>query len=307
MTRKLQAKSKAKTAALAVLLAGGVAHGAWAHTPYLLPNAFDAERDHVTLQGSLTEDDYFSPDIALKATSYVETLPDGQIQTIAPAVVLKDLALVEAPLDASGTYRFSTGQFIARSNKMALIDGKWVMVRPAGMPQRHDPDHASGADSGRGGEKHEPPHGDGPHAIAEAEVPVGARTMLVEGVLTAETYVSKGAPTKAALAISGKGLELLPITHPDSIYVDQGFAFKFLLDGAAAADVPITVYRAGDAYDDKKISAEVKTNASGAAKLSFERPGVYLLTAHYPSERPAEGAAPAARSYVYSLTFEVTR
>ncbi|MHB8283186.1 MAG: DUF4198 domain-containing protein [Caulobacteraceae bacterium] len=300
-------KSQGVTAALAAVLSLGAGQAALAHTPYLLPNAFDAERDHVTLEGSLTEDAYFSPDIALKTTSYVETLPDGRSQAIAPAAMLKDLALVEAPLDASGTYRFSTGQFIARANKMALIDGKWVMVRPAGESERHGPDHASGADAGHDGGKHgDHTHGDGPHGVSEADLPAGARTMLTGGVLTAETYVSKGAPTQAALATSGKGLELKPVTHPNAIYVDQGFAFKFLLDGAPAAGVPISVYRSGDAYDDKKITAEVKTDASGAAKVGFERPGVYLLTAHYPAGR-AEGDAPVARSYVYSLTFEVTR
>lgn len=300
-------KSQGVTVVLGAVLAIAAAPSVWAHTPYLLPNAFDAERDHVTLQGSLTEDDYFSPDIALKTTAYIETLPDGQTRTLAPAIVLKDLALVEAPLEAAGTYRFSTGQFVARSNKMALIDGRWVMVRPAGMPEHHEPDHASGADAARGGEKHgERPHGDGPHGVSESDLPAGAKTMLVEGVLTAETYVSKGAPTQAALATSGKGFELKPLTHPDSIYVDQGFAFKFLLDGAAAAGVPITVYRSGDAYDEKKIIAEVKTDVAGAAKVSFERPGVYLLTAHYPLGH-AEGDAPTARNYVYSLTFEVTR
>ncbi len=300
-------KSQGVTAVMAAVLAVGAGHAASAHTPYLLPNAFDAERDHVTLEGSLTEDAYFSPDIALKTTAYVETLPNGRTQIVAPAAMLKDLALVEAPLDATGTYRFSTGQFVARTNKMALIDGKWVMVRPAGGRDNHEPDHASGAD-GHGGEKHgEHPHGDGPHGVSEADVPAGAKTMLVEGVLTAETYVSKGAPTQAALATSGKGLELAPVTHPDSIYVDQGFAFKFLLDSAPAAGVPISVYRSGDAYDEKRITAEVKTDATGAAKVSFERPGVYLLTAHYPSEAHVEGAAPAARTYVYSLTFEVTR
>ncbi len=288
-------------ATAACALAWGQA--ASSHTPYLLPNAFDAERDHITLQGALTEDDYFNPDIPLKAEVYEETTPDGAHLAIAPTAILKDVAVIEAPLAQSGTYRFSTGAFVGRKMSMANVGGRWAMVRPAGGGERRPPtnDHAAGADGGK-------PAGDGPpQAVAEADVPAGAARLQVENVMTVETYVSKGAPTEAALQPSGHGFELKPITHPNGIYMDQGFAFQLLIDGAPAAGVGVTVYRSGDIYDEHKIAAEAKTGATGEAKISFERPGVYLLTAHYPGGQRAQDTPPQAHAYVYSLTFEVTR
>jgi hypothetical protein len=287
---------------LCVLAGVSLGGAALARTPYLLPNAFDAERDHITLQGALTEDDYFNPDSPLKAEVYQETTPDGAHRAIAPTAILKDLAIIEAPLPQTGTYRFSTGAFVGRTMSMAKVDGRWMMVRPVGGGDHRPPvsDHA-GPDSGK-------PAGEGPPpGLTEADVPAGAARMTVDNVMTVETYVSKGAPTKAALQPSGHGLELKPITHPNSIYVDQGFAFQLLIDGAPAPGVGVTVYRAGDVYDEHKIAAEAKTGAGGEAKLSFDRPGVYLLTAHYPGGARAPDAPPAARAYVYSLTFEVTR
>jgi hypothetical protein len=125
--------------------------------------------------------------------------------------------------------------------------------------------------------------------------------------MTAETYVSKGPPNQGPLKTSGSGFELKPITHPNAVYVDQGFTFQFLIDGAPAPGVGVTIYRAGDVYDDRKITAQMRTGPQGQATARFERPGVYLLTAHYPSGSQAPGVTPPARSYVYSLTFEVTR
>jgi hypothetical protein len=311
MTNRAFGAATAMATAFAALWGLGLPQAAQAHTPYLLPNAFDAERDHITLQGSLTEDDYFNPDIALHATTYVETTPAGEHKDLAPAIVLKDLAVLEAPLAETGTYRFSTGQFVARSQKMALVGGRWLVVR---QPGGHGPpmsDHAASADAAQPQHEHKDEHKhkeeEGPPAIAAADVPAGAKTIEVQNIQTAETYVSKGAPTEAALRTSGQGLELKPTTHPNSIYADEGFAFHLLIDGQPAANAPVSVYREGDTYDEHKIAAEAKTDASGAAKISFDRPGVYLLTTHYAAGPHTPDGPPPARTYVYSLTFEVTR
>ena len=51
--------------------------GALAHSPYLLPNAFDlVERKHVTVEASFTET-FFVPDVAMKADDYHVVSPDG--------------------------------------------------------------------------------------------------------------------------------------------------------------------------------------------------------------------------------------
>lgn len=310
MTNRALGAAAMMTTALALWLP----QAAQAHTPYLLPNVFDAERDHITLQGALTEDDYFNPDIALKTTNYVETTPSGDHKGLAPAIVLKDVAVLEAALPDAGTYRFSTGQFVARRQEMALVNGRWMLVRPSGGGHAQPSDHAASADVAQPKPDHDHASGahehkdeEGPPAIAAADVPAGAQIIEVQNIQTAETYVSKGAPTDKATQPTSQGLELQPVTHPNSIYVDQGFSFRLLVDGKPLPNAPISVYRAGDTYDEHKLTAELKSDADGMARVSFERPGVYLLTTHAASAPRTADGPPPTRNYVYSLTFEVTR
>ena len=305
-------KLTSRTLAGLALLTLAAAPAARAHTPYLLPNTFNPERPRVTLQAALTEDDYFNPDIALNVPAYVVTSPSGKPSEIKPNAVLKDVAVVEASLDEAGTYRFSTGNVVQRKNTVALVGGKWLNVRqpragrPAGEGAQAAPPARPAGDARPA--QAAPPQEEGPpNSIAAADVPTGARTMTTEQVMKVETYVSKGAPTDTALKTSGEGFELKPGTHPNAIYVDQGFAFQLLVDNQPAANVPISVYRSGNIYDDRRIAVELKTDAKGAGHVAFTQPGVYLLTTHYPVARPAPGEAPPARSYTYSLTFEVTR
>ena len=287
----------------------GAAALAQAHTPYLLPNAFDAERQRVTLQGAQTEDDYFNPDIALNAAAYVETLPSGQQTQLAPSATLKDMVLIEAPLAEPGTYRFSTGALVTRKTTLVNVGGKWLFVRQPrpGRPPGEGPAPARrpqppGGGEG-GGEAEGPPSG----SVAAGDVPANAPTIQTESVMTVETYVSKGAPTDTALKTTGSGFELKPATHPNAVYVDQGFAFQLLVDGQPVAGAPISVYRSGNIYDDRRIAVELRTDAQGNAKIPFAQPGVYLMTTHYPASPTPPGDKPPPRNYIYSLTFEVTR
>ena len=62
---------------------------------------------------------------------------------------------------------------------------------------------------------------------------------------------------------SGRSRAPLTITHPNAVYVDQGFSFQLLVDGAPAAGVPISVYRSGNVYDDRRIAALAEAGAFG--------------------------------------------
>lgn len=286
---------------------GAMAAGmAMAHAPYLLPGSFAVTKDHVTLQGAMTEDAYFIPEFAIRAGDYLMTDPSGKEAKIAAVTQFKDLVVVEAPLPGDGTYKIGTGDRVGRTLKMAKIDGQWRVVRPANAPARQQaaapaPGQMQGQMQGQA--PGVPAQGQ-PRAIEASAVPPGAETAEVDTVLKAETYVTRGAPSPGALAVSGKGFELKPVTHPNEIFLDTGFALEMLADGKPIGDLKLTVYRGGNSYDEKTVFAETKTDARGQALLTFDRPGVYLVAARYPGRTP-EGVKPAPRNYVYSLTFEV--
>lgn len=253
-----------------------------AHMPYLKPTTFTPHREFVTVESAMSADMFFLPDFPIRGDGdYWATGPSGETVKATSATVHKEFAVAEVALPGPGTYRLSTGERPGRATKFARIDGEWKMVRPAGAP------------GGRG--------------VDESAVPAGAETMTSTGYTRAEAYVTRGAPDRGALKPTGKGLELEPVTHPNEIYAGEAFKFRLLNDGQAAGDVAFAIYRAGDQHAEKRYTYSAKTDAAGAAAVTFDQAGIYVLVASYPPRTPGEPMTPVAKSSTYSLTFEVTR
>lgn len=285
-----------KIGVAALLLAAAtslaVTPAAAAHKPYVLPFNFSPDRDYVGVEGGMVEDAYFVPDFAIRGSGdWVVIGPDG-VANAAKQTSLKSIEVLDAPLPVEGTYRIGTGARPGRSGKAARIDGVWRSVRPApapGAPPRRAEPQAESAT--------------GP--IEADKVPAGAEVIETQGFLIAETYVTRGTPNAGALKPSGKGFEVEPITHPNEIFVDEGFSFRTLVDGKPAANLAISVYRGDESYDEGRTTIEAKTDAEGKVTLKFPKPGVYMINTRYPGQT-APGAAPAPRNWGYSLTVEVT-
>ena len=294
-----------RSVAFAVLLAPALAGGpAAAHAPFLRPLNFSPSRDYVTVLGGMHEETVFVSDFALRPGDFFVIGPDGVRTKLEGQATLKGISAVDVPLPASGTYRITTGDRIGREATMAKVDGVWRVVRGAGGPGR--PGGGEGAPRREGAPGPGPrPGGEGPPPLDPSAVPAGAPTMKTTGVLKAETYVSRGAPSTAALKASGQGFELEPVTHPDEVFLDKGFSFRLLTDGTPAAGVPVHVRRGDEQYADTKTDMTVTTDAQGRATARFPRQGVYILEARYPAE-PAPGAAPAPRTTSLSVSLEVT-
>jgi len=286
---------------LAVLLG---ASSAAAHTPYLVPMNFAVTGDHVTLHAAMTGEVFFVPERAIPTTAFSLTDPDGTSQTLT-GTSFKDLVLIEAPIAGDGTYKIST-EAPGRRFKMAKVDGKWQMVRPAtagAPPYREDAREAGRAGAENAGANAASPQGQQPRrGVDEASLPAGTKIVETQSVTKLETYITKGAPSP--VTTTGKGFELKPVTHPNEIFSDQDFTFALLFNGKPVQELSVDVFRGGNAYDDRKVAAETKTDGKGEIRLHLERPGVYLLTARYP-ERGDPAQEPAAKAYNYALSFEV--
>lgn len=306
MTTTLNKTQMRRWCAGAALLAASQL--AAAHTPYLLPLTFSVSRPHVSLQAAISDELFFVPEGALRTDYYVVN-PAGVRSKLERLTHLKDFTSVEADTPETGTYRFVTGDEGARVTRLVKIDGTWRMVRAARNPNAQQA-QAGGdmqprpATAASAPARAAPPGP--PRFVDEAAIPAGAETTEVLNLRRLETYVSKGAPSRGALATSGQGLEVRPVTHPNEIFIDQGFTFDALVDGAPVPGLEFTVYRAGNAYEDKKVFAEAKTDPRGRIALKFDKPGIYLMTARYPAASSGPIVEkPAPRSYGYTLTFEV--
>jgi uncharacterized GH25 family protein len=238
-----------------------------AHAPFLLPNTFDvSNRKHVTVFASFTET-FFEPDVVMKADDYHLIGPDGTKVPLMP-IYAQDLAVIEAPITAPGTYRISTGQRSGRTAKAALVNGEWEFLERDKAP------------------------------------PAGAKVYDVKSITTADVFVSRGAPTQNALAPRNAGLEFRPITHPNSVFVNAEAQFEVLFDGRPLAKQPIDIHFGNERYANKKMYAQVVTNEAGRFSVRIERPGVYLAMTRYRLEPKAAGEP--ATSHTYSVTFEAT-
>ena len=77
----------------AALICLGASLAVQAHSPYLLPNAFDlVDRKHVTVEASFTET-FFVPDVAMKADDNHVIAPDGAKHALTP-LYTQDLAII---------------------------------------------------------------------------------------------------------------------------------------------------------------------------------------------------------------------
>lgn len=251
--------------ASAALLAGlGLAGLAHAHSPYMLPSAFDlSDRKLVTVQGAFTEA-FFSPEVAMKSDGYAVIGPDGARKALTPTY-LQQVALVEAAVEAAGTYRITTGQRAGRVGKAALVNGEWEFLEPG-------------------------------------KAPAGAQVVDMQSITTADVYVTRGAPSQGALAPVGKGLEFTAVTHPSDITTGQPAEFVVLFDGKPVADQEVTVHLGDARYVEKAAPVTVRSDAQGRFQIKPERSGVYQAQARY-RVAPAAAGQPG-QSHTYSLTFE---
>lgn len=279
-------------AALAVVLAAAQASAG--HMPYLEPKTFGPRRDVVTVEAAMAEEaTLFVPDFTIRGSGdYVVTDPTGASRKIDGVTTLKELAIFEAPTPIEGTYRITSGERAGRSGKLARIDGVWRNVRPAGGPPR-PPEAAA------------PPRADGP--IDEAQIPAGAEVMATQSYLKADVYVSRGAPTAAALKPTGQGLEIVPETHPNEAFAGEAFKFRLQVDGQPLADAPFTVSKAREGYEPQRFTTGGRAGPDGAAQVVLAKPGVYVIQAQTPARVEGQPPVPAARSLTTTLTLEVTR
>jgi uncharacterized GH25 family protein len=248
------------------LLLSLAASAAQAHSPYLLPTVFDVSDRKFVTVEGSFTESFFTPEVAMKSDAYAVIGPDGVRVPLSPTY-LREVALVEASVEKPGTYRITTGQRAGRTAKAALIKGEWAFF-------------------------------EGDKAPADA---IDMRSLTM-----ADVYITRGAPTDAALAPIGKGLEFRAITHPSKITTGQDAVFEVLFDGKPLAGQPITLSAADDRYADTKAAPRtVTSDAKGRFAVKVDRSGVYQIQSRH-RVAPAAAGQPG-QSFTYALTFESLR
>lgn len=256
---------------LACLLLAAAVLPAHAHTPYLAPATFKVQQTStVTLDASFAEH-FFVPEVVFDNSEFVVTDPDG-VQH-APDLVqrLKTRAVVEQTLPGKkGTYRFSTGNRLGAVFRTWEVDGRKETSR--------DP---------------------------AKQLPAGATVLShYQSLSRSEVYLTAGAPTRQALAPYGKGLELVPVTHPSDLYVGEQFVFEVHYDGKPLPAQKVEIHAARGDDEIQPAPVELSTDAAGKASFALQQPGTYLALIRYRGPAPAGAAAPEYGNN-YTLSFRV--
>lgn len=117
-----------------------------------------------------------------------------------------------------------------------------------------------------------------------------------------ETFVTLGAPSVAALALTGEGMELVPVSHPNDLVAGEAATFKLVRDGRPAANLEVTIARGGTRYRDNPEEITVTTDADGSFTVTWPEPGMYWMNA---SVRGAASGDQLAYSAQYNGVVEV--
>ena len=254
-------------AALALPLA------AQAHTPWLLPSATVLPvKAWVTVDAGISSDAFIANHNPLRLDNLVITAPDGSTVQPENALTGKFRSTFDVNLALPGTYRLS----VLNSGLNASYEVNGERKRWRGKAEN----------------------------LAK-EIPADATKLEVsETHARVETFVTDGAKSLDALKPTGKGLELVPVTHPTDLFVGETATFKLLLDGAPATAQKVSVVRGGMRYRNQQNEIEATTDAAGAFTITWPEAGAYLLSAGANDDKVS--AKPATqRRLTYTASFEV--
>jgi uncharacterized GH25 family protein len=255
------------TAAAVMALTAGAAH---AHRAWILPSqtVVSKEGAWVTLDAAASNNLFFPDHRPMQIGQITVTAPDGAAVKPANALAGQYRTTFDVKLDQRGTYRIAN----ASSGYSASWKEGAETMRWRGTMQEYA---AQGIDKKPG-----------------VELSLTNRRV--------ETFVTVGAPTE--LKASGRGLELVPVTHPNDLYAGESATFKFTDNGKPAAGLEVVVIAGGDRYRDGGGELKLKTEADGTLKVDFEGAGMYWLNTESSGSVSMEGRQmKSSSSYVAVL------
>lgn len=240
-----------------------------AHEVWLLPSSTVlSSTGHVTVDGAVSNDLFYFNyrPMAIRDNLFI-TAPDGSAVQPEGLVRGQLRTSFDANLATPGTYRMAA----VSSSVMA----SW---KEGGETKRW-----RGAQNER-----------------DANVPADAAELTVrEGFSRVETFVTVGEPT--AVAPSGAGLELAPVTHPNDLYAGEAATLGFTINGKPASGVEVVVMAGGTRYRDQLAKVELLTDAKGQITYTWPTPGFYYVKAGVNDTN----AGNVERRLSYAATLEV--
>lgn len=237
------------------LLAAGVlfavATPAFAHRQWMLPSSTVLSGDDawITVDAAVSNDLFYFDHQPIRTAGIKATAPDGTEVKIENAATGKFRSTFDVHLTQKGTYKIE--------NSSNNVMGSYQLA----------------------GEEKRLPRGTTTDNLKDA-IPAGATDVRTsEASNRNEIYVTVGAPTTTVFKTRGKGIELVPVTHPNDLVAGEAATFQFLLDGKPAAGLGVTVIAGGKRYSGKLEQMDLKADAQGKVSVKFPAAGMYWVNA----------------------------
>ena len=245
---------------------------ALAHRTFLMPTStvLAGNAPWVSVDAAAASDVFFFDHMPLKLDTLQITAPDGTAAKAENASAGKFRSSFDLHTVQTGTYKIS----LINDSLMASYKDHGIAKRWRGTTD-----------------------------MLAKEIPASAEELHVTQVQgRIETFVTNGKPSKKALEITGKGLEMAAISHPNDLIVGEAAHFRLLLDGEAAAGVKVTVIAGGIRYRQKLDEQILTTDADGKFSVNWQGAGMVWLEASTNDDKTSLSAAKERRaSYVATL------
>lgn len=260
--------------AAAIALSVSFAAPADAHRMWLHPSAtvLSGEDPWLTVDAAISNDLFYFEYRAMPLNGLVITAPDGSALEPQNATTGAYRSTFDVKLAQQGTYKVAT-----------IHDALFARYVENGERKRWR----------------------GAAQSFASEVPANAEDLQVtQAQRRLEVFTTVGNPTEGVFRPEGKGLELVPVTHPNDLFAGEEAQFKLLIDGAPAADLEVEVVPGGIRYRDRLDDFKATTGADGVFSVTWPAPGMYWINASYTDEKAALPQA-SRRNAAYTATLEV--
>lgn len=268
---------RARILTLAAAAALALPAAVHAHRSWLLPSGtiYSGQQPWVSVDAAVSNDIFYYEHNAAGLDNLVVIGPDGQPVPAENQARGRYRSMFDVKLEKPGTYR------------LALVNDILIASFKVGTETRRLRGTAE--------------------SLAK-EIPADAQDLRVsQSQNRVETYVTSGRPTTEALKPTGRGIELVPVTHPNDLVEGDTATFRFLDNGKPAAGYAATVILAGLRYRSELGEIRTTTDDKGEIKVKWPAAGMYWVNIAPPrapgmggpgagagGPGPATGATPAA-------------
>ena len=282
---------------LAVAIASlTVPFGAAAHKTWLRPSqtVLAGTDPWITVDAAVSNQLYYPDHVPMRLDNIAITAPDGSVLKPQNPATGKYRSVFDVQLAQEGTYRIAN----LNSGISARWDTPESLAAAAKAPAGAGPAGPGGPGGPRGGFLRNA----SPEDLA-TKIPANAQNLQVtEGIGRVETFVTRGAP--GTPANTGKGLELVPVTHPNVLFAGEPATCKLPVDRAPAAGLQVHNVRGTTRSRNAQDQIQVVTDANGQFSVTWPEAGMYWLEA---STQDGKTSVPQAsqRRLSYVATLEV--